>query len=190
MTNSPDHRHLSRRAVLRGLQAAALAGGGLAASRAFGQDATLEALIDQNQGNDFGQGFDSGSRTIQMPKASLPTLSPATVQHTEQAIAQFESIVAKGGWPEVAQSDRLRLGSRHPAVTALRQRLTVSGDLDANAGGSDIYDSYVEAGVRRFQARHGLTVDGIVREQTCKAMNVPAAVRLAQLRTNLTRLRS
>src|SRR5438105_5550859 len=125
-----------------------------------------------------------------MPKASLPTLSPATVQHTEQAIAQFESIVAKGGWPVVAQSDRLRLGSRHPAVTALRQRLTISGDLDANAGGSDIYDSYVEAGVRRFQARHGLTIDGVVREQTGKALNVPAAVRLAQLRTNLIRLRT
>ena len=190
MTNSPDHRHPSRRAVLRGLQAAALVGGGIAASRAFGQDATLEALIDQNQGKDFGQGFDSGSRTIQMPKASLPTLSPATVQHTEQAIAQFESIVAKGGWPEVVQSDRLRLGSRHPAVTALRQRLTISGDLDANAGGSDIYDSYVEAGVRRFQARHGITIDGVVRGETGKALNVPAAVRLAQLRTNLTRLRS
>src|SRR3954453_980400 len=191
MTNSPDHRHPSRRAVLRGLQAAALAGGGIAASRAFGQDATLEALIDQNQGKDFGQGFDSGSRTIQMPKASLPTLSPATVQHTEQAIAQFESIVAKGGWPEVVQSDRLRLGSRNPAGTALRQRLTISGDLDANAGrSSDVYDSYVEAGVRRFQARHGINIDGIVREQTAKALNVPAAVRLAQLRTNLTRLRS
>src|SRR3954462_6391005 len=114
MTNSSDHRHPSRRAVLRGLRATALAGGGLAASRAFGQDAALQALIDQNQGSDFGQGFDSGSRTIQMPKASLPTLSPATVQHTEQAIGQFEAIVAKGGWPEVAQADRLRVPTREP----------------------------------------------------------------------------
>ena len=32
--------------------------------------------------------------------------------------------------------------------------------------------------------------DGIVREQTLKALNVPATVRLAQLRTNLVRLRS
>ena len=65
-----------------------------------------------------------------------------------------------------------------------------SGDLDAQAGVSDIFDSYVEAGVRRFQARHGLSVDGVVREQTLKALNVPAEVRLAQLRTNLVRLRS
>src|SRR5476649_1922308 len=136
MTNPPDHLHPSRRSVLRGLaQATALAGGGVAASRAFGQDAALQALIDQNQSNDLSQGFDSGSRTIQMPKASLPTLSPATVQHTEQAIAQFDGIVARGGWPEVAQADRLRLGGRNPAVVALRERLTVSGDLDAHAGG-------------------------------------------------------
>ena len=187
MTKSSDHSYSSRRAFLR---TAAAVGGTALAGRALAQDAALQALIDQNQSSDFGQGFDSGSRTIQMPKASLPTLSPATVQHIEQAIVQFEGIVAKGGWPEIAQAERLRLGSRHPAVTALRQRLTVAGDLDANAGASDIYDSYVEAGVRRFQARHGLTVDGIVREQTLKALNVSAPVRLAQLRTNLERLRS
>ena len=83
-----------RRTVLRGLAGAATAAGGsLLAARAFAQDAALEALIDQNQRGDFGQGFDSASRTILMPKASLPTLSPATVQHTEQAIREYEAIV-------------------------------------------------------------------------------------------------
>jgi murein L,D-transpeptidase YcbB/YkuD len=125
-----------------------------------------------------------------MPTASLPTLSPATVQHTEQAIQVFEGVLSRGGWPEVTRADRMRLGSRHPGVGLLRRRLTLSGDLDARAGVSDVYDSYVDAAVRRFQARHGLSVDGIVREQTLKALNVPAAVRLAQLRTNLVRLRS
>jgi murein L,D-transpeptidase YcbB/YkuD len=191
MTISSKRRHPSRRAFLRGLaQATTVAGGGLVASRAFAQDATLQALIDQNLSGDFGQGFDSASRTIHMPKASLPTLSPATVQHTEQAIQQFEGIVAQGGWPEVGKAEGLRLGSRQPAVVALRKRLMLSGDLDAGAGMSDIYDSYVEAGVRRFQARHGLSTDGVVREQTIRAMNVPAATRLAQLRTNAVRLRA
>ncbi len=188
MTNSSDPRHPSRRDLLARLAGAVA--GGLTVSQAFAQDAALQALIDQNQGADFGQGFDSASRTIQMPKASLPTLSPETVQHTEQAIAQFEGIVARGGWSEVAQSDRMRLGARHPAVGALRRRLTISGDLDPHAGGSDIYDSYVDAAVRRFQTRHGLNADGLIREQTAKALNVPAAVRLAQLKTNLVRLRS
>ena len=86
-------------------------------SQAFAQDDALQALIDQNQNSDFGQGFDAASRTIQMPKASLPTLSPATVQHTEQAIDAFEAIVARAAGPRSRRADRLRLGSRHPAVS-------------------------------------------------------------------------
>jgi murein L,D-transpeptidase YcbB/YkuD len=191
MAETPGRRHPSRRAVLRGLaQASLVAGGGFAATRAWAEDPTLQSLIDQNLRNDFGEGFDSASRTIHMPKASLPTLSPATVQHTEQAAQVFEGLVAQGGWPMVPQTKGLRLGSRHPAVVTLRKRLTVSGDLDDHAGVSDIYDSYVDAGVRRFQTRHGLTADGIVHQQTLKAMNVPADVRLAQLRANVVRLRS
>jgi murein L,D-transpeptidase YcbB/YkuD len=191
MTKPSDRRHPDRRAVLRHIvRAAAIAGGGALASRAWAQDATLQALIDQNSSHDFGQGFDAGSRTIRMPTASLPTLSAATVEHTEQAIHVFEGIVSRGGWPQVGKAERLRLGVRHPMVAGLRKRLMLSGDLDAHAGVSDVYDSYVEAGVRRFQARHGLTVDGILREPTLKALNVPATVRLAQLRANLVRLRS
>src|SRR5262245_31358140 len=105
-----DDRHPSRRTVLRGLTQAAAVAGGLAATKALAQaqggDQMLDALINETTSGDYGQSFDSGSRNIQMPKASLPTLSPETVHHTEQAIAQFDGIVAKGGWPEVARADR------------------------------------------------------------------------------------
>ena len=107
----------SRRAFL---QSAAAFGGAAITSEAFGQDAALQALIDQNQRGEIGQDFDSGSRTIQMPKASLPTLSHATVQHTDQAIREYEAIVARGGWPQIGDVERLRLGSRHPSVPALQ----------------------------------------------------------------------
>ena len=194
MTKRPDFglaskpAGVSRRAFL---QAAAAAGSSaLGAHAALGQDALLQSLIDQTQRGDFGQGFDSASRTIAMPKASLPTLSPATAEHTGQAIAHYDGIASRGGWPEVPRIDRLRLGARNPSVVALRQRLTLAGDLDPNAGVSDVYDSYVDVAVRRFQARHGLAVDGNIREQTLKQLNVPAQVRLAQLRTNAVRLRA
>ena len=98
-------------------------------------------------------GCSQGSRS---PKASLPTLSPANVPTTEAAIARYERIAAAGGWPQVPQAERLRTGARNPAVLALRQRLTLSGDLDSAAVENDIYDSYVEAAVKRFQARHGI----------------------------------
>ena len=52
-----------------------------------------------------------------------------------------------------------------------------------------MFDSYVEAAVRRFQARHGIPVDGMVSNSSFAAMNIPATVRLNQLSTNLTRLK-
>jgi murein L,D-transpeptidase YcbB/YkuD len=182
-----DRRRFLRR-LGQGAAAAAVAAPWLTARAA--EDPMLEALIEQNQRGDFGQGFDSASRTIHMPQASLPTLAPSTVQTTEQAIPRYEAIVAKGGWPTVPESDRLRLGKRHAGVIPLRERLAVAGDLETNAGVTEVFDSYVEAAVRRFQARHGLGVDGVVREQTFKALNIPASARLAQLRTNLVRLRN
>jgi murein L,D-transpeptidase YcbB/YkuD len=178
---------VSRRALMHGILTSAV--GGVLCHTAAAEDQVLQALID-TQGSDFGQSFDSASRTVHMPKPSLPTLSQSTVQTTEQAIGQYEAIVARGGWPTVPPSELLRLGNRQPSMQALRRRLAASGDLDVNTGIGDIFDSYVEAAVRRFQARHGLSVDGLVREQTFSALNVSATVRLNQLKVNLVRLRT
>ncbi len=41
--------------------------------------------------------------------------------------------------------------------------------------GSDVYDSYVTAAVRRFQLRHGLPSSGVLDGPTIIAMNVPGA---------------
>src|SRR6202140_5991632 len=121
------------------------------ASRAFADDPALDALIDDGRAGQFGQDFDQASRTIHMPKPTAPTLSPATEQFTQKAIAAYDEIVARGGWPTVPHVDELRVGNRHPSVVDLRQRLSLSGDLDPNAvaAANDIYDSYVEAAMRR-----------------------------------------
>jgi len=187
-----DKAAMNRRDFLNRLGQGAAAAAGMTPWLRAGaaEDPTLQALIDQTQRGDFGQGFDSASRTIHMPQASLPTLSPSTVQTTEQAIQKYEGIVAQGGWQPVPPADRLRLGKRHASVSALRKRLAIAGDLESTAGVTDVFDSYVEAAVRRFQARHGIGVDGVVREQTFKVLNIPADIRLAQLRTNLVRLRA
>ena len=186
-----DGAQTDRRAFLkRAAGVATLAATGLAARAAFAGDAALDALIGDTQRGEFGQGFDDASRTIHMPKASEPTVSTATAQTTEKAIDRYAEIVGRGGWPQVPSAGVLRLGDRHPSVPALRARLVASGDIDPNAVGNDIYDSYVEAAVRRFQARHGLSVDGIIRAETLAVLNVPAPLRLAQLKVNVTRLRT
>jgi len=181
----PSFKRIDRRSVLSGLAASVAATSALAQA-----DDPLQQLIQQNQRGGLGAGFDSASRTIHMPKASLPTLAPETVQHTEMAVARYEQVVANGGWSQVPLNDRLRTGARNPAVLALRQRLKLAGDLDPAAVENDVYDSYVETAVRRFQARHGLSADGRPGKLTFDALNVPADQRLSQLKTNLARLRA
>jgi L,D-transpeptidase YcbB len=153
-------------------------------------DQTLDELINQNQNSGLSSGFDSASRNAKLPKASLPTLSPSTAESTQAAMAQYQAIVAKGGWPEVPAVAKLVVGGKHPAVPALRERLSIAGDLDLNSGDSLVFDSYVEAAVHRFQLRHGLNADGVVRDATWRALNVPAQIRLTQLKTNAVRLKS
>ena len=187
-TDEPHDRRADRRGFLRLAGAAALSGAFARAAAA--EDAALDRLIGDTQHGGFGQNFDDASRTIRMPRATEPTVSAATAQTTEKAIDRYADIVARGGWPSVPSVSVLRVGDRHAAVPVLRARLAVSGDIDPNAAGNDIYNSYVEAAVRRFQARHGLTIDGVIRPETLAAINVPAPTRLGQLKINVTRLRA
>jgi len=179
--------NITRRGFLGGAAAVAGAAGSIPA---LAQDALLEQLMRQNQNADSGGGFDAASRNVRMPKASLPTLSSATVETTEQAIPRYEAIAARGGWPQIAGGGRLRLGAKHPSVAQLRERLMVSGDLEFSSSKAEVYDSFVEQAVRRFQARHGLSIDGVAQEHTIVAMNVPVEARLNQLKVNVARLRA
>lgn len=158
---------------------------GLAA--AFG-GAALAAPGDGSGQAEWAQTYDSGQR-LAVPRSSTPLLSQQSLEATETAIQKYQQLVSAGGWSPV-NGPTLKIGVRSPAVVALRQRLMISGDLDAQAGASPVYDSYVEAGVKRFQARHGLGQTGVVAQQTYAAMNIPANVRLRQLETNIVRLRS
>jgi len=68
--------------------------------------------------------------------------------------------------------------------------LTVTGDLPAGTSTtSRDFDRDVERAVVFFQARHSLDDDGIVGKQTLEALNVPAKVRVNQLKLSLERLR-
>jgi murein L,D-transpeptidase YcbB/YkuD len=188
----PKPGRQDRRTFLRRLAGAATltAAGVAATARALAEDHPLDALIGDTDRGQFGESFDQAPRTIHMPKASVPMLTPKTAEVTEAAVKSYDAIVARSGWPVVPKVDELRLGNHHPSVVDLRARLSVSGDLDPSAVGNDTYDSYVEAAVRRFQARHGLTIDGVVRAATLAEMNVPASTRRDQLKVNIERLKT
>jgi len=172
-------RSLVSRAVLTGAAAVALAA--MAFSPAF---AGKRAADDQAE---WPQGWEAPDS---IGRETTPTLSPATVAATDNAIVRYQEIVAQGGWNPVPGGLHLQLGAKGRGVQALRQRLNVTGDLDADAGMGATYDSFVEEGVKRFQIRHGLGPTGEVDDATLKELNVPAEDRLRQLQVNTVRLRS
>lgn len=154
-----------------------------------GAIADLPAVAQESDQAEWAQRYDADAR-LTVSRSTTPILSEATVAATEAAIEHFREIVANGGWPQVPGGHQLKLGTNSPAVSILRKRLIVSGDIGAETGASPVFDSYVEAAVRRFQARHGIIETGVVNQQTISALNVPAETRLRQLETNLVRLRS
>ncbi len=176
---------MSRRALLRG---AAVAGAAVIAGQAAAQTAIDDVINAPRRGN-WDDQFDAQvSRANANVVSNTPILSPSNVMHVQQAIANYQAIVANGGWPQVNPGVKLKLGVIDPSVQTLRQRLMISGDLPRSAGLSDSFDTYVDGAVKRFQARHGLPDDGVLGEFTLKALNVPADTRLMQLNVNLQRL--
>ncbi len=173
---------MDRRRFLLG--SAALAGAGWSGAAIAQQAGVIGGQAE------WAQSYDVGAQKSRNIITSHPILSPATLQATEGAIRVYQEIVARGGHPPLPAGQRLKLGTRHANVQPLRDRLIALGDLSPNVGNGSTFDSYVDAAVRRYQARHGLTPTGVVGAQTFAALNTPAEVRLKQLETNLVRLRS
>src|SRR6185312_5562510 len=169
------------------------AAGALAASAVAGaasaQNVVDEILQSSRRGN-WNYTFDARASEGGKVATTLPIFSPQTVSYVERAIIQYQDIVGRGGWPVVPATKKLQLGVTDPDVQVLRKRLMVSGDLSSQAGISPTFDTYVDAAVKRFQARHGLPADGVLGSYSYAAMNVSAPVRLGQLETNLGRLQS
>jgi murein L,D-transpeptidase YcbB/YkuD len=175
----------SRRFFLSGASALAVA---MVANAAKAQDVIDDILKSSARGN-WDDQFDARASEGGKVASTLPIFSLQTVAFTEQAVAQYQSIVAQGGWQDVPATKKLQLGVDDPDVVPLRKRLMISGDLAQSAGISTSFDSYVDAAVKRFQLRHGLPADGSMGKYTYAAMNVSAQIRLGQLQTNLQRLR-
>ena len=186
MSFSPDL--ISRRAFAQGIFGVSTAVmGATLAGQAFAAPADPNAVAGEQA--EWAQKYE-GDAKLGVQRSTVPILSPQTVSATEFAIQQYQQIAASGGWAELQLGLTMRVGNKGQQVIALRRRLSASGDLDPQAGASPVFDSYVEAGVKRFQIRHGLSATGIVGEQTLAALNVPVGMRLRQLETNLIRLRS
>ncbi|WP_342359231.1 L,D-transpeptidase family protein [Terrarubrum flagellatum] len=124
-------------------------------------------------------------------RAVEPMYGPQTHDRTASALAQYQAIAARGGWSMLPSSTReLRPGATGAEVAALHQRLAVTGDIDATLATSDQFNDATIEGLRKFQARHGLSLTGSVGTLTLRALNTPVDVRVKQLAASLDRLKN
>jgi murein L,D-transpeptidase YcbB/YkuD len=178
---------LDRRAFLRGV---ATAGFAAAASSAFAQQSDIGDILAAPRRGNWDDQFDARSNSHAKVASFQPIASPETASFIESAINTYSQIVANGGWPAVNPTVKLQLGVVDPSVAVMRKRLMIAGDLSESAGISNSFDTYVDAAVKRFQARHGLPADGVMGQYSIAAMNVSPDIRLGQLKTNLDRVRT
>jgi murein L,D-transpeptidase YcbB/YkuD len=128
-----------------------------------------------------GQGLQKALQRLESPHQNYWLL--------KEHAARLSRLAGNGGWPEVPAGPLLRRGARGKRVEILRARLEASGDVAHSPVMRDIFDKEIEAGVRRFQERHGLAADGFLGRKTVETMNVPARERLASVLVNMERWR-
>lgn len=105
----------------------------------------------------------------------------------EKSLSLYKLLEAQGGWPQVPIGPTLREGDRSERIPLLKDRLFASADLPPPLALGEDFDGVLKQAVQKFQARHGLTADGVVGAKTLAELNVPISERIRQLTASLER---
>lgn len=123
----------------------------------------------------------------------LAALAPheAGYERLREALRRYAALDSKA-WHVLFSPVTVQLGDHGDIVKDLRDRLVAEGYLDAAIVAPDptAFDPTLADAVTKFQATHGLPVDGSVGRLTLAALNVSPALRARQIRWNLERWRS
>jgi murein L,D-transpeptidase YcbB/YkuD len=101
----------------------------------------------------------------------------------------YYTVTKAGGWPAIAAiKASLKKGDTDASIPVIKKRLQLTQDMAGNDSSAVFTDS-LEAGVKKFQVRHGYKPDGIITAQLISDMNVPAKERVKQILLNMDRMR-
>ncbi|MEO5896875.1 MAG: L,D-transpeptidase family protein [Vicinamibacterales bacterium] len=124
---------------------------------------------------------------------SLRELMPVAPEYARlrTALADYRAIAAKGGWPQLPATLKLKPGQKSPHLSTLAARLAASHDYRGSTpeAKDSVYGSELQAAVKVFQQRHGLTDDAVIGKEVVAEINVPVTRRIAQIQMNMERWR-
>jgi L,D-transpeptidase YcbB len=135
-------------------------------------------------------------------KATLESFEPpyAGYRRIETALVDYLKLAAQGdGLRLPLPAKSIKPGDMYVGMTQLLWRLRQLGDLPAAGGATETpptslgppapYDDVAVAGVKHFQGRHGLEIDGVLGKNTIVQLNRPLSSRVWQLDLTLERYR-
>ena len=135
----------------------------------------------------------------------LGSLAPQTAEYRalSKAFVHYGDLAAKTPDTNIAPGEPLKPGARDPRVPAVVEALKAGGYMQQPQSGKpqaaqpgaqpaaagDVYTPEIAAAVKRMQADFGLEADGVIGNDTLKAVNTSAKDRARQLAVALERLR-
>lgn len=133
-------------------------------------------------------GFDEESSLTDF----LESLAPQTKEYLglQAYLSRIRRLSARAP-TRIDDGPLLKRGVTHSTVGQLRQHLTASGDYVQTTAVADtnLFDDALFEAVKVYQARNGLSVDGIIGSNTKRRMNTSPTERLGLILANLERLR-
>lgn len=104
-------------------------------------------------------------------------------------LRKYRALDEKHSWMTITLPPKPpRPGDTAAVILAIRARLYALQDFGGDTL-SKVFDSDLQASVRRFQARHGLDTAGLLTKATLAELNVPLKRRIRQLMVNMERSR-
>jgi murein L,D-transpeptidase YcbB/YkuD len=180
---------ITRRAMLL------LLGGIFAAAAGDPASAFFKRSNKENANDNFSKSSNKNknkattvTEVVEDARDSVPILFQGSDLALMRAIARYELIMSRGGWPMIESVRKLVPGTENAAVVTLKERLAAEGYLALPGGADRKFDGMTQQAVLRFQRHHGLAPTGLVDKNVAHVMNVSADRRLATLRANLPRV--
>jgi murein L,D-transpeptidase YcbB/YkuD len=154
---------------------------------------TLDASWEtQTPGTDLAAVLKDALEKDTLP-ATLSSLSPQRdgYKRMKKALVAYKKLSENPCPPPIPPGPSLKLGNRDNRIPALRNQLVFWGDRPAVPYPQvpELFDWALDAALRRFQARNGMAVDGVLGAKTLIALNCPVTDRISQIEINMERWR-
>ncbi|MFK5976979.1 MAG: L,D-transpeptidase family protein [Sulfurovum sp.] len=106
----------------------------------------------------------------------------------QKELIRYRNIQKNNQWQHIKLRG-LKVGKSHSSVLDLRDRLRLTGDYQSCGDSEYIYTKCLKNALKRFQKRHGLIANGVMRKDTMRALNIPIKKIIEKISLNLDRIK-